>query len=90
MRVMHMHMPAQMDAACTHTYVCTHTGVLANACAHAHVYARAGISPRSLQRTLNEMLLYDSYGSDDLTPDHGGVARGGARAECNRAVASMA
>ena len=27
----------------------------------------AGISPRSLQRTLNEMLLYDSYGSDDLT-----------------------
>jgi len=39
---------------------------------------------------LNEMLLYDSYGSDDLTPDHGGVARGGSRAECNRAVASMA
>ena len=28
----------------------------------------AGISPRSLQRTLNEMLLYDSYGSDDLAP----------------------
>jgi len=28
----------------------------------------AGISPRTLQRTLNEMLLYDSYGSDDMTP----------------------
>lgn len=28
----------------------------------------AGISPRTLQRTLNEMLLYDSYGSDDMAP----------------------
>ena len=34
----------------------------------------AGISPRSLQRTLNEMLLYDSYGSDDLAPSPGAAA----------------
>jgi hypothetical protein len=59
----------------------------------------ASISPRTLQRTLNNMLLYDSYDSDDLTPapqrhPHGrrasvvgdggsGIARGGKQAECN-------